>query len=712
MLLPTTTLRRCLLALAALPATALCTPPEMPKPWDRIHDTPLAVAARGFAEPPADYANHVIWAWGAQVNEQTIPIDLDAMQAKGFHAVIIEAGYRMPFDYLSEGWFKAIALAVKEAKKRGMRVWIIDEGKYPSGFAGGKFTRERPDLRMQGLVRCEPIEVKAGKPLKGAKLDPRAISAVAVNESGQPPRAVAIHDHRVDFDPGARAWTLVSVRPGFQTSPTRSVTNANGEKDATNSLCDFLNPAAVRQFIDWTHEQYKHAIGDEFGKTVLGFRGDEPDFWNIVPWTPGMVATFQQRKGYDPTPWLATLLAPPTGEREKRFRADYWDVWSGLFAEHFFKQQADWCAANGLAYVVHINCEDRMPVCVRSEGDFFRDLSHVQIPGVDTIRNQIWPGTVADFPKLASSVAHVFGRPRVFSESFAAYQEPMTLPQAKWVVDHQLARGINFFEFMLWRSGGKGPTRWMQDPGMKDLNAYTARATWLLTLGRPGARVAVYHPTSTMWLGDDSVDAPLNTLADTLLRRQCDFDFVSEDAFARALTVGQGSLENQSGQSYTTLVIPSIDVISETAWTKIRAFAASGGRLLFWGRKPRLLSGKTFADATPFPDDVTAAWEPTAHWTPVVAAAMPVPEVKFEGSGLDAIRYQRRILPDAEIVFLFNQGDSPAKLIVTPTATGSVQSWDATTGTITDLPAEPVKGKPVLHLDLPGGATRFLTIAK
>ena len=42
-------------------------------------------------------------------------------------------------------------MAVEMAKSKGMHVYIVDEGKYPSGFAGGKFSQERSDLRMQGM---------------------------------------------------------------------------------------------------------------------------------------------------------------------------------------------------------------------------------------------------------------------------------------------------------------------------------------------------------------------------------------------------------------------------------------------------------------------------------------------------------------------------------------------------------------------------------
>jgi rhamnogalacturonyl hydrolase YesR len=32
----------------------------------------------------------------------------------------------------------------------------------------------------------------------------------------------------------------------------------------------------------------------------------------------------------------------------KKAKADYWDIWSNLFSENFFKVQADWCFENGV----------------------------------------------------------------------------------------------------------------------------------------------------------------------------------------------------------------------------------------------------------------------------------------------------------------------------------------------------------------------------
>jgi hypothetical protein len=45
--------------------------------------------------------------------------------------------------YLSDEWFRLWKLALKEAEKLDMNVWIYDENSYPSGFAGGWRCRSR-----------------------------------------------------------------------------------------------------------------------------------------------------------------------------------------------------------------------------------------------------------------------------------------------------------------------------------------------------------------------------------------------------------------------------------------------------------------------------------------------------------------------------------------------------------------------------------------
>lgn len=669
-----------------------------------------------FSNPPQELASHVIWGWEGAMDIETVRHDLDSIKVKGFKSVIFEAGYHLPYEYLSEGWFEAVRTAVLEAKARGLKVWIIDEGKYPSGFAGGKFSRERPDLRMKALVPVDTVHVDEAASLRAFRVDPRSMSAVAVSPSGASDRLVGLKDGCIDFNAGPDSWDIILVGWDYRTGQTRAVDNPTGGKDTRNSICDYLSPEAVRQFLDWTHEQYKKYIGDEFGTTVLGFRGDEPDF-AYLPWTPTLKDEFLARKGYDPTPYYALLFSRNRSVQARRFRADYYDVWSAMFADNFFGLQAEWCAANGISYVTHLNKEHDMPECVRVEGSFFRDLRPVQVPGVDAIWNQIWPGTVNDFPKFASSVSHVRGKQRAFSESFAAYSTPPTIPTAKYAVDYQVVRGINFFEFMFWMAGSKRPT-WMTDPGMKGLNDYTNRLTYLMTQGKPGARVAVYYPTSTLWLEDRTVNPDLVEAAKLLLSHQRDFDWVDDDDFTDALSVRGGCLENMSGQRYSTLVIPSCDAVGKAAWEVIDRFSRAGGKVIFWGRKPTMLVGRSFLAPEPVPE-LGGPWseEPSLLWTRTLASAMPRPEftarpVASSSGDVRDIRYTRRSLRDADIFFLFNEGDGDCSFTAVFDAVGEAECWDPAAGTIASASVRHRGGMTAMDIHLAPWESRVVCIRK
>jgi hypothetical protein len=370
------------------------------QPWQHLQMLTAAQVQKTWKKPPADYGPDVYYGFNGHMTEAVMNRDLDALKELGFQAVTVQAGRNMPFPYLSKGYFQLFSKFVEAAKKRGMRVWIVDDAGYPSGFAGGKFTKRRPDLRMQAL-----------------ELTPRGV------------------EHQ------------------FRTSPTRSATNPKGGKNADQSLEDYMNPAATRQFLAWTHEQYKRYMGAEFGKTIMGFRGDEPDYSiRGLPWTNAFFERFEQIKGYDVRPYLAGFFAPELTDQEKRIKADYWDVFSRMFAAGFFQVQGKWCAANHLEYQVHLNHEERQLELAHSEGGFFRDMRYVQVPGIDAIWHQIWTDTVSDYPRLASSEAHVYGKPRAFTESFAAYHPCPDLKQARYILNEQFVRGINLVEIMYFPS--------------------------------------------------------------------------------------------------------------------------------------------------------------------------------------------------------------------------------------------------------------------
>ncbi len=679
----------------------------------KLNDIPIEEAAANFLSPPVEYSLTFYWGWDGKITDEVIARDLDAFKKRGVQIVTLESGYDMGYPYLSEGWLQLVKRAVELAKERNMRVWIVDEGKYPSGFAGGKFTTDAPELRMKALVIADQKKLNGGDTLS-LQLENDIVSAVAVNLQDSSNLMLTIEDGRLQWIAPVGQWEVLLIKHDFRSSPTRAVNNPTRGKDANNSLCDYLDPAAIHKFIEFTHEQHKKYIGDEFGITVLGFRGDEPDYSiRGIPWTPRIFSVFEEKKGYDVRPYVGTFFAPQLTDKEMRIKADYWDIWSDLFRDDFFKIQADWCDDHQLQYHVHLNHEDNMMALARSEGDFFKDMRYVQMPGIDAIWNQIWPDKVSNFPKYASSAAHIFGKARAFTESFAAYRTPPNVEQAKWVLDYQLVRGINMVEVMFVpasSNGELGLRGWTASDSFPSVANYIHRACYLLSQGRPTARIAVYYPTTSMWLSDSRSDESALSIMQQLLENQRDFDFVDEYSLSTGFALKNGIFKNLSGEEYQTVLVPSIKAISKRAVDRLKEFAASGGKVVFLGSKPSLVVEKTFLDAKA-PDDLSwAISEPTGEITPLVMNNLPQPDVHLDQPCF-SVKYTHRRLQDGDLYFFFNE--SPEKQIrdVTLNGAGRVQEWDAMTGTINQISkVTSTKGQISLNLELKPYQSKFIVI--
>jgi hypothetical protein len=663
-------------------------------PWEQINNVGIKEIAAGFKAPPPEYGIILWWGWDGPMSETVIQRDLDRIKAMGFRGVMIEAGYGMTTKYLSPEWFTMVKSAVEEAKKRDMRVWIEDEGKYPSGFAGGKFSSERPDLKMQGLVVTEKMDTKAGETISKA-LPYYALSAAAYNETDKTSRILDVSSGELSWQVPDGNWKIFIAGHRFRSSQTRSVNNPSRGKDTTAFLMDYLNPLATKQFITWTHEQYKTSFGDEFGKTFMGFMGDEPDF-AYTPWTPEILKEFKARKGYDAQPWLASFFVPQLSEETKRVKADYWDVWSDLFRDNFFTVQADWCLENNVEYIVHLNHEDQLPGLVKSSGDYFKNMRPVAVPGVDAIWAQIWPDHVADYPKLASSAAHLYGRPRSFTESFAAYTHRPSVEQAKWVLDYQLVRGINSIQIMFMSASTNKPSvttvsqspprlpSFFQTDSFPPVAAYLNRATYILSQGRPAAKVGVYFPSLSLWMGDNESNASLLSISQQLMENQVDFDFVDEQAMGSILCLSNGTLINSSRQTYDAIIIPAVAVISLSSLDKLKNFNDFGGKVLFLGKPPELVVDKTFTEAKKTENIHWAKIEPSGKINPEVLNNLPPSDVRLAQPCPD-IKYLHRKLKDAELYFLFNEGKEKQAVKVTLSGKGQPQVWDAMTGKVHNL---------------------------
>jgi len=689
------------------------------RPWQQLQNPTAAEAAVKFRDPPAEYSSQFTWGWQGLVTKEVIDRDLDKMKSLGVRAVWIEPNRGGVAPYLAPGYFDTIKTAVQEAKERDMRIWVDDDGGYPSGFAGGKFTLERPDLRMKALATAEQVPVAAGEKFS-RQLDETAICALAYNRDTNAWQTLAATNGLVNWTPPAGNWTVVVPRWAYRSGVTRSANNSSGAKDNEHSLGDYLSPEAGKLFVQWTMGSYKQAVGDEFGKTFLGFRGDEAAF-GFNPWTPDFPTEFQKRKGYDIRPWLPAIAAIRIGvgsgrsaiaaqetnlDAAHRAFADYCDVWSDLMAENFFNAEADWCAANNLEMQIHIEHEEILPQMAIADGDYFKAMRHMGMPGIDTIWNQVWPGTVNDFPKLASAAAHLNGHPHAMIEAFAAYNPAPDIKQARWIINEVMALGINHYEFMFWPASTRGPSNprgLYNDPGFPALAAFTNRASYLLGEGKPAAQIGVYIPSSSFWFGDTKANDDFKNIVHQLLQHQRDLDYVDEGALSWDLKRQGGEFINHSGQVYRAIIVPPVDCISKTALDNLRAFAHDGGKVIFLGHAPTLVMDKNLLSATGPADISWTMLEPTAEITPKVLAALPAPDFALTQASPD-VRYNHRQLKDADVYFVFNESDQPLNTLTTLTTVGtakSVQVWDGDTGKIEPFPgASTSDGKTTLPLIL------------
>jgi hypothetical protein len=696
------------------------------RPWQQITVPSLGEVAANFKAPPHEYgAIQPFASWNGPDPQEVrarIVRDLDRLAANGIFVVNLSPGRGEP-KYLSPAHMDQVKFTVEEAAKRGMRLWIQDESDYPSGFAGGNISRLYPQLGMQGIVADIRVRVVPGQTLTmPVPPDTLAIFATKTSTDQKIQGVVNIPvppNLQLKWTVPAQgstpneprlSWEVVFVRHIYVSSPTRNFNREDGTraKDALYSLIDYLDPDATRAFLKITHETYRQAVGDEFGKIVLGFFGDEPDYSSAIPWTPKLLEEFQQRKGYDLKPYLPSFFlgrGAEVSEEVRRARADYADVWSGIFQNSFFGEQAAWCKKYNVEYLVHLNHEETMIALERSEGDYFRDNRNVEVPGIDNL-NQLVPDAVHrpdgawnvnnNFPKLASSAAHLFGKPKVWAEEGGGVGL-----DGKYQLDFQLVRGVTALQIRVpvLRGGGDpstpAPATMAAPPQAPMVAWYANRGGYLMAIGRPAAQVGLYHPGNSIWMGDQEADRSTTKLGWQLLEHQVDWDYFDEQSLSSVATIEDGGFKNLSGQVYKAIVFPSMSVITRTGLERLRAFVKAGGKAIFVGQTPALVVDKTFLNAKDAPDlSFATLMEPSGDITARVLAALPKPDVRLD-SEFPRLTYTHRTWRDADMYFFFNESDKAQSRTATIAGRGQAQAWDLATGEIHPLSAATAEGDSV-----------------
>ena len=443
---------------------------------------------------------------------------------------------RMSPAYLSEEYFAVIREVVREAKRLGMNYYLYDEGGYPSGSACGRVWAADPEHFTRSYAR---------------------ITA-----------------------PGEFQILREETHP---------------EQEAV--VPDILAKGATQKFIELTHQAYFNHLGqDYFGKTIRYAFTDEPSCLQWCPpsmgWTEDLSQEFLRRKGYALEPYVARLAGnciPLPGSDLARAAIDYREVVSQLFVERYLLPLRDWCRKHHMLSGGHFNGEDEwFHYENMGFGNILQSLRALDLPGVDMIWRQLYPGErLHPFPKLASSAAHQNGTRPVLGELYAAYGSGLKPQVMKFLLDYMLVCGVNTFVFsnrsQLLRDGGMSGCRPHFGPVnplwkyFRQWHDYVSRMSQLMNQGHAEAETALYLDLRAMSLCEAAQEYAVSRIvkiSDFLLESQSDFDYI-DDEMLRTAKIRKGKLVIGKAR-YSRLVVPPGSLLTEEAKKRLKLVRKAG----------------------------------------------------------------------------------------------------------------------------------------
>ena len=651
----------------------------------------LEFNARDFQRPDPVLWPGYFWLWNAPLDSDRLRAQLQDMAAHDARSVCLlpmphafrpdSTNNSLAPDYLTPGYLEQVHEAVGEAARLGMTWWLYDEGGWPSGQALGKVVEGHLELTRRAITR---ERIAASQPLTV----PADALALVVEET--PPKL---------------------LRPGDEWSPVTSDQTAYLYRVGAGGAVDLLNPDATARFLELTHARYASVLSQHFGKTVRFTFTDEPAAGmpqapRSIPWFPGIEQMYEALCGRSflaDLPWF--FIEPGTGIPvvAARARVALYDVITRRFADAYFGRLKNWGRRHGLASGGHLGGEDETFGAVKyGFGHLLRQLRQFDVPGVDLIWRQLFPGREgqSNFPVAASSAAHQNGTRFAFSESFCVYGNGLTPAQMKWLTDYQYIRGINLLvlgcyplstrdHHMTGERPHFGPVNPLWDH-LTGYHAYVARLGYTLSVGRPLISTALYYPARDMWAwglaAKDAVES-YEAAARELLARQCPFDLIDDDMLSQGV-VKRHELA-VGAMRYDTIVLGSVKWMHPQARHRLEEFAGAGGQVLCVDHGPG-------CDGTPL--EGSASWcragtapELVQYAAPLITLTPPCRDVRVAGRQLKA----------QELIVVFNEGQRQYQGAIGAAGT-AVSELDVMTGAITRGTVE----KQRIALELGPGETK------
>ncbi len=571
-----------------------------------------------------NYILPFLWLHGK--GEEIIREYIQKIFDTGIRAVCLES--RPHPEFVREGWWKDVSVVLQEAKERGMKVWILDDSHFPTGFANGRVRQAEDKLKRKFLVHREfdvegplkdyhiRIDLENGLAEKGKPLSKHTsrLMACLMSERGKGKfwsgTAADITDQYSD------GWLTFDVPEGkYRIS---YILEQTGGVTVQEDYINMLDQNSVKLLIDEVYESHYSHLKEYFGNTLAGFFSDEPGFYNLTAQTG---FSMDMKIGTEmPLPWdekVDSLLEERLGKQMRRnlpylwfeggveaqeIRYHYMDIVTDLYQENFSDYIGTWCEEHGVQYIGHIiednNTHARLgPSC----GHYFKAIHGQHMSGVDVVQHQIMPelnGAYYSFTlnkeadgafyyyglaKLGASMAHLEKktRGRALCELYGAYGWMEGLRLMKWLTDHMLVRGINTFVPHAFSdmnfpdpdcpphfyADGNDP----QYPYMKYLFQYLNRSCHLLNGGKAIVHAAVLYHAELEWMGDCMM---FHQIGKELMENQTDYDVVPiEKLFS--MEIKDGGLYGD-GVSYHCLFVPGAQKYPEALKEWLKEAKGSG----------------------------------------------------------------------------------------------------------------------------------------
>lgn len=429
-----------------------------------------------------------------------------------------------------------------------------------------------------------------------------------------------VSDGRVFVDVPNGLWCVNVIKT------TRKGT---GRKNYINTI----DHDAVRYFIDQIYEPHYAHYKDDFGKTFAGFFSDEPEIGSFggeyghdanigkfnmkMPWSQTLHERLKELWGSEFAENLMALWTTPDRNSNENksglCRMQFADIAARLYGENFCEQIGDWCRQHGVEYIGHVIEDGGMHAHMGiGAGHYFHALWGQDMAGIDVVLQQIRPGlddckfhSVGGnlgyhgelyhyaLAKLAASLAHMDSKKkgRALCEVFGAYGWAEGLKLMKWLLDHMLVNGINYFvphAFSMkdfpdpdcpphFYARGMNP----QFPYFKNLMEYCNRVSHLISNGVHIPAVAVVYPAEQEWAGEY---LPVEAIGKQLLRNQIDYDILPTDVLM-TMTVVEGKLKWENEQ-VPVLILSGSRCITKTLADWLCKAAEKGLKIVVVGQKP------------------------------------------------------------------------------------------------------------------------------